>query len=66
MDDEELVAAVRAVERHGWSPAPIDMVADAARWRGAGLESELTRLVASGRLTLHKQPDHYPSYTSHT
>jgi len=64
MDDDKFISAVRAVEQRGWSPAPIEMVADSAQWRGAGLEHELDRLVAAGWLELHQRPDHDPSYAS--
>jgi hypothetical protein len=64
MDDDKLIAAVRAVEQRCWSPAPIEMVADAAGWRGAGIEHELGRLANAGRIELHKRHDHDPSYAS--
>jgi hypothetical protein len=62
--DDKLVSAVSVVERRGWSPAPLEMIADAARWRGAGLEHYLDRLATVGRLDRHKQPDCDPAYAS--
>jgi hypothetical protein len=64
MHDDKLISAVSAVEQHGWSPAPLDMIADETRWRGAGLEQELDRLSSLGRLDRHKQPDCDPAYAS--
>lgn len=64
MDGEKLISAVSAVEQRGWSPAPVDMVADEAQWRGAGLEHELDRLASLGLLDRHKQPDCDPAYAS--
>jgi hypothetical protein len=64
MDDERLLSAVSAVEQHGWSPEPLDVIADEAQWRGAGLEQELDRLASLGRLDRHKQPDCDPAYAS--
>jgi hypothetical protein len=64
MNDDKLISAVSAVERRGWSPAPLEMIADEARWRGAGLEEELDGLASLGRLDRHKQPDCDPAYAS--
>ena len=64
MNEDELMSAVRRVEHRGLSPAPLDMVADEAKWRGAGLEHELDRLAAVGRLDRHKRPDCDPAYAS--
>jgi hypothetical protein len=64
MNDDKLISAVVAVEQRGWSPAPLDMVADEAQWRGAGLEQELDRLASLGCLNRRKQPDCDPAYAS--
>jgi RIO-like serine/threonine protein kinase len=64
MNDDELVSAVRRVEQRGFSLVPLEMVADEARWRGAGLEQELDRLATLGRLDRHKQPACDPAYAS--
>ena len=64
MNDDEIFSAVRRVEQRGWSPAPLDMVADEAQWRGAGLEQALDRLAAVGRLDRHQRPDCDPAYAS--
>ncbi len=64
MNDDKLISAVIAVEQRGWSSAPLEMVADAAQWRGAGLEQELDRLASLGLLDRRKQPDCDPAYAS--
>jgi hypothetical protein len=64
MNDDEIVSAVRQVEQRGWSPAPLEMVADEAQWRGAGLEQELDRLAVIGRLDRRQRPDCDPAYAS--
>jgi hypothetical protein len=64
MNNDKLISAVIAVEQRGCSPAPLEMVADEARWRGAGLEQELHRLASLGLLDRHKQPDCDPTYAS--
>ena len=64
MDDDKLISAVIAVEQRGCSPAPLEMIADEARWRGAGLEQELDRRASLGRLDRHKRPDCDPAYAS--
>lgn len=62
MNDDRLISAVRRVEQRGWSPAPLEMVADEARWCGAGLEQQLDRLAAAGYLDRRQRPDCDPSY----
>jgi hypothetical protein len=64
MDDEKLISAVSSVQQRGWSPAPLERVADETQWRGGGLEQELDRLASLGRLDRHKQPDCDPAYAS--
>lgn len=64
MNNDKLISAVTAVEQRGCSPAPLEMVADETRWRGAGLEQELDRLASLGLLDRYKQPDCDPAYAS--
>ncbi|HXB16390.1 MAG TPA: hypothetical protein VNV44_11685 [Solirubrobacteraceae bacterium] len=57
MTDAEIVAAVERVEATGYSPAPLERISDALRWRGESeLEDELERLVEAGALTRHREP----------
>lgn len=64
MDDDALVEAVKRVERHGYRPAPLDVLSDALKWSNGDTERALDRLVATGRITLHKRPDCDPDYAT--
>jgi hypothetical protein len=64
MNYDKLIAAVGAIEQRGWSPAPLEMIADEAHWRGPELEQTLNLLASLGRLDRHKLPDCDPAYAS--